>query len=738
MIPLIVKEIQERKAVLVIGLLLCLLPRLLTIIFSLSGEWQGLALRELGWVVSLTVISILAVFFTMFLAGPALSGELEKETLPFLISLPVSRGIIWLSKLIASFLCLCLILGFFLLVNSELILWKELGQSLDDPLTIILIFLPLLMLAITFYSSSVTRREMTSNGLALLLLVATLAAIALLSYALIWITSAYTIIYILILLILIFLMMSLFIFSGPDLLNERRVRSRILIGTLSGILILAAAIPAFYFLDETASLKRPSHFARLQAEQNTILIKAIYGDENDGSFGSRLWIYNNGSLARLPSSRVIADAWTPQGEIDYISVKHQQILGKIISDRISVDYWRTDPAGRNRRLLYSFPAVYSQMWYIEALPVDPNMALIIPKRDEKGDSSSIRIIIFSPEGKILRELSPPPLAGRGYYRRVYGAGGRIYHSVGDLLWQQNYSPSQGKKQTLAMEEINPADGSNRIVYDIPAVSVEGKYIIHTIPRFFSPDGKHQLFLKSWYLPAKPGGIVDEGTNAVKIQLVKRELENGTETVVYESKDSEIYVLKAYPESGELIIGLSSQDDDQIRRVILCGLDGRQDEIPLPPAREGVARRDFIWSEDGKKMASSFYDRASNQRTLMVEDIHNHDIKSFTVPAVITEPRFSPDGGRIVFMSWPSAKSLESKDAQGPPDSAGDGFPVILDCASGAMTEIRELTFDRKRDYRYYYSQHLIFLDNDTLIITRDRGEIRSMSLSSRKTKRIYP
>lgn len=150
-----IKEFKEKKMFFAAGLILCFLPSMLFPSFKalglFSGQYEHL-FEAIAQVVLLGILIILPIFLTV----SAFSGEQQKKTMSYLLSLPVSRTRIWLIKIFVVVLSMVLIVfiyflfNFKILITDKIFLWSILRQIELYGMFFILAFL---IMSITAFTS---------------------------------------------------------------------------------------------------------------------------------------------------------------------------------------------------------------------------------------------------------------------------------------------------------------------------------------------------------------------------------------------------------------------------------------------------------------------------------------------------------------------------------------------------------------------------------------------------------
>jgi len=384
---LFIKELRERFTVLVIGIVLSLLPRLLVMVYSLSGPPAN-QLRDFSIVVTGLEYQLLAVFYTIFVGGSALAGEVERKNITFLLSLPVSRPRIWAVKLLVSFFCVAVTLGFFLLVNGSLIEWKRLSgdyRIIDIACTLAL---PLVMLCIVFFASAVTSREVEANGASLLFLVVMISLTSLLAYLLAWVVLLHSFLVSLVLWALFFLLSSLVIFARADFSDSRRRAGTALKVSLAAFSILAVSQFLLAFHEMRTPPGVPFRLEHADVFKGTMLFLFQYeppfGRRGNGGFFPcrRSWVMQSPghAITKLPGSMMGNVRFTPEGSIDYDIFLFPQILDFPLGKEATYELWRSDPAGQKRRLLFRESIDLNSSHHIHRAYHGGRLVLLLPEK----------------------------------------------------------------------------------------------------------------------------------------------------------------------------------------------------------------------------------------------------------------------------------------------------------------------------------------------------------------------
>lgn len=167
MITLIIKEIKQNRLLIISGVLLSFLPLFLSYFIKIEGGYKPsdiiIPIRLLG-------LLIIVFAFPFFIGNSVISTECEKKTDSFLAMLPIKRDEIWLSKFISQVLIYCFLAVFFLIFNLPLteLLHKT---GLADYTLFFIFVVPIFLMSIANYSSSLSRQEGFSNIISILFVV---------------------------------------------------------------------------------------------------------------------------------------------------------------------------------------------------------------------------------------------------------------------------------------------------------------------------------------------------------------------------------------------------------------------------------------------------------------------------------------------------------------------------------------------------------------------------------------
>jgi len=508
---LIIKELRERMPVLVIGLILGFCPALIIFIYSMSNPSE-LARQNLGSVVCLLEYLALAIFYTMFITGTSIAGEVERKNISFLFSLPLSRAKIWLVKFAASILSMGLILGVFLIVNSRLMELNKIVKSYHDGFTLILISLPILVLAISIFSSAVSSRETASSGLSLLFLIMVLLILALSSYMLDWFQSTRSLAAALSGWVLFFIICSLLIFVKADYFDTfKKNMTGAKISALGLLAVIALQITVAW-LDVAMPEGKPFPW-NISTNRKGDMVFQIYYDTHSG--GSRYIPDTRLLLMKEPGHKMKSIAHNavagfelnPSGEIDYLLFRNSQVLGHIISPTATMEMWRSDFSGRNKRKLYS-TAINIRDWHEMSYAYDRGRTYAMIPGMEIDREGPHTLLILSPSGAVERTLPVPGYVSteRGVHLRVIG--GKLF------IQSRTYSSgrTEGNYEFGALYRLDLETGAVDTLYDLnsmkPPSSMAGKngkapsqieVVSHvdTNTRMISPSGTMQLLRRSF-------------------------------------------------------------------------------------------------------------------------------------------------------------------------------------------------------------------------------------------------
>lgn len=524
---LIIKELRERMPVLIIGLILGICPALVIFIYSLSHP-SDIALHNLGTVVCLLEYLALAIFYTMFITGTTFAGEVERKNISFLFSLPLSRIRIWCVKFMACLISMGLIIGVFLLVNSGFLELDKILKSYRDGFTLILIVLPLLVLAISIFSSAISSRETASSGLSLLFLIIVLFTLALSSYMLDWFQSYRSLVIALIGWILFFIIASLIIFVKADYFDNHKKMMTAAKVSVAGLLIIASLQMAFAFVDLKMPPGTPCPWNIAVNAKGDMAYQIYRDDRHSESSGSHffpatsLWLMKEPGhkIVSIQSSTIASFDFTPAGDIDYTVVRNNQILGHFISPEATVEFWRSDMRGENRRRLYS-TVINIRDWHIITSAYSGDRTLLfIPDKDTNREGSPT-LVILSASGSVERTFPLPCY--------ISGDRGIFLRELGGALYIQTrpYSTgrTEGNHEFGALYRFNIETGAVETLYDLNKKTPPSTIANSTQKGRDSAKAPRQMEVVS-HIVTEPDLISPSGT----LQLLRRSLRNDKDHV----------------------------------------------------------------------------------------------------------------------------------------------------------------------------------------------------------------
>lgn len=160
---LILKEIKERKVIILFGFLLCLVPFISKVAMELFRMAGQKTVTDVYMALQLLFFVILIFVYPIILSAPAISSEIEKRTLPCLLSLPLSRNRIWFNKLISIIIMQYTMTFFYLLINIRSQFFQKLTGVFAGPDSsagiLIMLLLPVLSISISLFISPLFFRE---------------------------------------------------------------------------------------------------------------------------------------------------------------------------------------------------------------------------------------------------------------------------------------------------------------------------------------------------------------------------------------------------------------------------------------------------------------------------------------------------------------------------------------------------------------------------------------------------
>lgn len=722
MVSFIIKELRERKAVLCIGILLTLLPRLIVFICSLSGEWNDITLRDLSFGVSYIEFLVLSVFFTMFIASPSIAGELERKNMQFIFSLPVSKRRVWLAKFISCLISQMIIVSFFMLINQSLLHPEDIIKNYHGSLGILIFLIPFLMLSITFFTSAISSNEMSSNGLALLLFVISILFVGGLSYFLSWIMSGFAMKFIVLLLVLFYSGISYSVFTGPFMLDAGKKMLFSAKTTFISLITLAAILCIVYFCDMRYLYREPESIDFMELKGDNLFIHADYAKDRRlrqiglSDMGFRMLIIDlkSGKSFNAGGNQVIWADITPLNTVDFNKIKRiPQVFGYPVSKTSELSYYRMNYSdGSNRRLIYrtTIPSfiynyIKTSTFYIK------NNTVIFSAEMEPGDNikCSLNIVVIGPDEKIKRKIKLPDIFAK-YYPKVYEVNEKLYIFYEHFICSTK--PSFFDSSPTALDCIDPLNANLKSVY-------KSKTSSYFFRNEFSSDGQ---YLALWQLKK------EKINNDHSIDVVVRNLRDGTEKIITNSSGEDIFMHKWMDGEKKLaIIKMAHNGEYHISlKVLLYDAENRRMiyEIPVSDIKDEIIIRNSIkWIPDGNAIVFSSYDREKKRSKITIFNLgamkkQTNDEKSF-----VNTVALSCDLKKLAFIAW------ESFDANG------------LKPTGKNMIVIQNLETSERKEFpsgKSNWTNKLIWTKNNELITANEKPEVYIIKDSGSRIQKLFP
>jgi ABC-type transport system involved in multi-copper enzyme maturation permease subunit len=738
MIALTVKEIQEKKAVLVIGVILCLLPRLLLFFFSISRD-QSIPLKDIGYAISFIELLALAVFYTMFIASSAIAGEMEKKNLTFLLSLPFPRWKLWAAKLAASSISILFIIGLYCVLNGSLFELKKLISCSWDPAAFFLLSLPLLVLSMVFLATVVSSKEMSANGLAFLFLLLTALFAGAISYFLNWPMVGRTPMLMVLLWLSFYLGLSIVIFIRMDYFDSGKRARIIWRSTLAALPCLAAGLALLFFMDLTLPSGRPSWSASSTGEKGAMLLNVYHempgtlASRGIYALGGRLMILRAGEekLIKVNDYGIKQATFTPGGDIDFQKIITPQVFGHILGPRAACEFWRTDDRGKHRRRLYTTSLEHYHSAYEGIFHTKDRTLLTFPTEvfDDSSRNPTMGFALLDGQGRLLKEQNFPVIKTSDYNRiEIHQGGEQFYVNCSGYVIERN--PAGGgrhyKEQAISLYRFDPEQGSLEKLYENHDASWGRCGAI-------SPDGKKQIVV------AFSGQDSDKDRRK---QLCIVDLRKKGEKTILLDTTLEIRQLLWTPKSDKIYAWLNSRRDYEPwpgeSQLILIDTATGKNEIIFATERDEHLTDEGQWLNSMRYLTLSLYNRKTFDHQYLLIDAQSGKRKILHQDKGMSQAQLSPDLKALAFlkMSHNAEDFLNRDEYMNPRQDRLTLF--IKNIASGEIHEV--MTFDDLRIIRgnFSYDMHLQWRGNDELLVTRNPFEVHTFREGGRKAVKLYP
>ncbi|MDQ7825998.1 MAG: ABC transporter permease [Candidatus Eremiobacteraeota bacterium] len=731
---LIIKELQEKKTVLAIGVILCLLPLLFILCFSLSRD-QGTAMKDFAYSVALIEFLAMALFYTMFIASPAIAGEVEKKNITFLLSLPLPRWKLWCAKLAACLLSLSAIFGLYFALNGSFFELSRLITEYRDPAAFFVLAIPLVMLSTVFFATAATSREMSANSLAFLLFFVTASVSAMLSYGLHWPMTGWTPLLVTLLWVSFYLSLSLAVFIRTDFFEVRKSALVILKCALVALPCLAAGLWLLFTLDLTLLTGKPGGVGVITQDRGGILLAVRYEVPRTVStrglfyLGDRLLLMEEGSdkITRVSAFGLNNACFTPRGDIDFVRIIKPQVFGMLLGPGATYELWRMDRSGRHRRRLYAATVKYDYSGNVDIFH-NSTVTLFTFPAGERETRGSMSYAVLDNEGRLVRS-ERLPLDGSdchwvGFLQSaesfyLLSRGGNLSRPAGGGPWRDEQFPWR-------LSRFDPGTGSLRKLYEI-----EDDKGTHLQGGEISADGRAQLITRH---------LDREGDDFKRDRLSVADLaKNGFETVLY---DGPMRIGKAQwaDERGKVYAWLQEKKDrgPGLSEIRLFNLSAKSGEVIYRTGKDQVFSASPRWLKGTKYLYLSVYHRTTWEQQFLLMDLEKRETRCLHRDRGVSLTLLSPGLTKLAFlkMEHHGGDFTDHHEYMNPREEKLT--LLIKDCATSEFCQAS--AFDKVRIIRgnYSYDIEMQWRGDGELLLFRDPFEAWSFRDGGKAARRLFP
>jgi len=415
---LILRELKERKTVIIVGFAICLLPVLTELCTRAASNMY---VRELSHPLTMIILMLLTFLLPIVLAESTVAGEIEGKTMSFLLSLPVSRKKIWSAKVISLYLIFFCITGFFIIVNSAVM---KLGVVLaKDPeffqyIMLFIVMVPSFLLSVSILASTLTSRTVTSGVTALLLILLSSVGLFFLITSLEWSVSPLEILMLSTVVIAIPLALSYILFVKAPFFDSAKRVPLFIRWTASGLAVLLIGVALVYLCS--------SYLIDAKATGIDYVLNAPEGDEMlasvqcRGVSNFRMWLLSPSGhkVVKLRERRIMAPIFTGKNTVQYERIRTSD---SILRGRINVQHWVLDTRTLKRRLIGTSLIDWKSMGTFFAKGMSKicgkqSFYFILPLREHSQDGEDelrIDISFFAGEGSLIKTLRLPQVLSPG-------------------------------------------------------------------------------------------------------------------------------------------------------------------------------------------------------------------------------------------------------------------------------------------------------------------------------------
>jgi len=650
---LIIRELKERKTLIIVGLAISLTP-LLTELCTRSVP--NFYIRELAHPLVMILMLLLTFLLPVILAESTVAGELEGKTLSFLLSLPLTRKKIWYSKVISLYMIFFGILSFFLLVNTPIIRLHAMLSK--DPegfqyLMLFIITVPSLLLSLSILASTLTSRVVTSGVTALLLILISAIGLFFLITALEWSVSPLEILILSTVIISIPLALSYTLFITAPFYDAAKRIPLFARCTGAGFALLLVSVAAVYLCSNYLIDAHVTGFDYvLAAPEGPEMLASV---ECRGVSNFRMWLLDPSKhkVRKLRERRIMAPIFTGSDTIQYERIKTSDSL---LRGQITMQHWILYTKTLKRRLIGTSQIDWKAMGSFFAKGMSKicnreSFFFILPirERDQNGkDELRIDISFFGGEGGIIKTLRLPQILSPGTSlsesTEIFEQkSGKI--DIEHVMTKEKNTlsillPFQRKdregESVIALDEIDLDRGKLKVIHE---------HVLqpHTRPVdiAISPDGNR------W------AAIIKDNTGNYCLYLKDPSNQSEPWKALFETPNGSLSKLRWLHDGKEISV-LADVPDSQASLYTVNLTSGKRESLYSAPSIKGVYP-----SPDGKRIAliADFTKEKSSPLSIVIVTLE--DRKAEVIPGAFIEksrlPKFAlswVSNDRFIFRIWP--------------------------------------------------------------------------------------
>jgi ABC-type transport system involved in multi-copper enzyme maturation permease subunit len=407
MTALIIKELKERKTVIIVGIVASLLPAIYALIAFLLRDSL---LKSLIFPVAFLNLIILIIAFPIMVAESSVAGEVEGKTLSFLLTLPIARSKIWCAKITSCFLILYGTLLFYIILTPSLFAFARLKAPGFDSAGILLaliLLIPSIILSIAFLISTMASRSMTASIGALLMVFITAFGAFLVLNGLEWTISGLELVLLACAVSFVASMTSRSIFLKAQFLDASQRLKKSLICSAAGALALGLMIASIYGCSYFFLSSQAQGFDSIMPESGSsrLLTSVVCR----GFQNRRMWLLDpeGKKILKFADRRIFAPIFIDKGTIEFDKMR---AFDFIYRGKVRLQHWLMDSDGRNRKLLYTSSMDMSSLgsFFSKSASLgsgQDRIFLILPWKE--GNYVSIDVTILTAEGVKVKDLRLP-------------------------------------------------------------------------------------------------------------------------------------------------------------------------------------------------------------------------------------------------------------------------------------------------------------------------------------------